>query len=299
MRLAQLEYFVAIAEEGSYAAASTRLIIAQPSLSQQISALEKELGCRLFERLPRGVRLTSAGREFFPDAQATVLSAQRARRAARAAAQLETGSLEIATVGSMAIGILPKALAQWHRIHPDVAVNVISYRHRDALEAAVASGVSDLAVGPTPRRWSGESIRLGREEFVVVLPLNDPAAVKTRLDLSTLADRHWVTFDRDHGLAEWLVTVCAQAGFVPQSATRLAEVAAAVGLAAAGLGPTFVPANVVPPGLDAAVCRLQKPVYRNVAAYARTKFPDTARTFLDALRQVVGPQRKAAPTRRR
>src|ERR1700730_1068628 len=170
MRLAQLEYFVAIAEEGSYAAASTRLIIAQPSLSQQISALEKELGCRLFERLPRGVRLTSAGREFFPDAQATVLSAQRARRAARAAAQLETGSLEIATVGSMAIGILPKALSQWHRLHPAVAINVISYRHRDGLEAAVASGVSDLAVGPTPRRWSGESIRLGREEFVVVLP---------------------------------------------------------------------------------------------------------------------------------
>jgi hypothetical protein len=60
-----------------------------------------------------------------------------------------------------------------------------------------------------------------------------------------------------------------------------------------------VPANVVPPGLDAAVCRLQKPVYRTVAAYARTKFPDTARTFLAPLRQVVGPQRKAAPTRRR
>jgi hypothetical protein len=60
-----------------------------------------------------------------------------------------------------------------------------------------------------------------------------------------------------------------------------------------------VPANVVPPGLDAAVCGLQKPVYRTVAAYARTKFPDTARTFLDALRQVLGPERKAAPTRRR
>src|SRR5260370_20633120 len=132
MRLAQLEYFVAIAEEGSYAAASTRLIIAQPSLSQQISALEKELGCRLFERLPRGVRLTSAGREFFPDAQSTVLSAQRARRAARAAPHLATRSLEIATVGSMAIGILPKPFPDWHRIHPDVAVHAISYPHPGA-----------------------------------------------------------------------------------------------------------------------------------------------------------------------
>src|SRR6202140_1899140 len=113
MRLAQLEFFVAIAEEGSYAAASTRLIIAQPSLSQQISPLEKELGCRLFERLPRGVRLPSAGREFFPDAQIPVLSGHAAPRAARAAAQLEAGSLEIATPGSMAIGILPNALTQW------------------------------------------------------------------------------------------------------------------------------------------------------------------------------------------
>src|SRR5260370_7537815 len=100
MRLAQLEYFVAIAEEGSYAAASTRLIIAQPSLSQQISALEKELGCRLFERLPRGVRLTSAGREFFPDAQRTVLSAQRPRRAARAPAHLHTPTPEITPLAS-------------------------------------------------------------------------------------------------------------------------------------------------------------------------------------------------------
>jgi DNA-binding transcriptional LysR family regulator len=130
--LAQLEYVVAIAEEGSYTAAGTRLTIAQPSLSQQVAALEKELGCQLFERLHRGVRLTPAGRAFLPEARATVLAAQRARRAARAATQLEGGSLEIATIGSMAIGVLPDALSAWHRAHPDVAVNVATYRHQDA-----------------------------------------------------------------------------------------------------------------------------------------------------------------------
>jgi hypothetical protein len=159
---------------------------------------------------------------------------------------------------------------------------VISRRARfvDTHDGAVPS----LAEGLLPRllRSPHERVKRGvrqRRGGCVARrePLNDPAAVKARLDLTTLADRHWVTFDRDHGLAEWLVTACAQAGFVPKSTTRLAEVAAAVGLAAAGLGPTFVPANVVPPGLDAAVCRLQKPVYRTVAAYARTKIPDTAR----------------------
>jgi DNA-binding transcriptional LysR family regulator len=63
-----------------------------------------------------------------------------------------------------------------------------------------------------------------------------------------------VAFDRDHGLAEWLYAACARAGFTPKLAAQLAEVAAVVRLAAAGLGPAFVPANVVPPGLDAAIC---------------------------------------------
>jgi DNA-binding transcriptional LysR family regulator len=282
VRLPQLEYVVAIAEEGSYTAASTRLTIAQPSLSQQVAALEKELGCKLFERLHRGVRLTPAGRAFVPEARATVAAAQRARRAARAAIELEGGTLEIATVGSMAIGVLPVALSAWHRAHPDVAVNVVSYRHRDALEAAVASGIGDLAIGPTPRRWSGEHTILGREEFVVLLSTEDPAATNP-ISLASLAEREWVTFDRDHGLAEWLYAACAQAGFTPKPAAQLAEVAAVVRLAAAGVGPAFIPANVIPPGLDAAICRLRRPVHREIAAYARTRYPDHARPLLDNL----------------
>jgi DNA-binding transcriptional LysR family regulator len=289
VRLPQLEYVVAIAEEGSYTAASTRLTIAQPSLSQQVAALEKELGCQLFERLHRGIRLTPAGRAFLPEARATVLAAQRARRAARAATQLEGGTLEIATVGSMAIGVLPDALTAWHRAHPDVTVNIVSYRHHDALETAVASGVGDLAIGPPPRRWSGETIILGREEFVVLLSADDPAAKTQRIRLASLADREWVAFDRDHGLAEWLNAAGARAGFTPKPAAQLAEVAAVVRLAAAGVGPAFVPANVVPPGLDAAICGLRPPVYREIAAYARTRFSHHARPLLDNLQEAIAP----------
>jgi DNA-binding transcriptional LysR family regulator len=292
VRLPQLEYVIAIAEEGSYTAASTRLTIAQPSLSQQIAALEKELGCQLFERLHRGVRLTPAGKAFLPEARATVLAAQRARRAARAATQLQGGTLEIATIGSMAIGVLPDALTAWHRAHPNVAINIITYRHHDALETAVASGVGDLAIGPPPRRWSGESTTLGHEEFVVLLPTNDPAAKPQRINLTSLADREWVAFDRDHGLAEWLHTACAQAGFTPKLAAQLAEVAAVVRLAAAGVGPAFVPANVIPPGLDAAIRRLRTPIHRQIAAYTRTRFPHHARPLLDDLQEAIAPNTK-------
>lgn len=283
VRLPQLEYVVAIAEEGSYTAASMRLTIAQPTLSQQVAALEKELGCQLFERLHRGVRLTPAGRAFLPEARATVLAARRARRAAQAAAQLKGGTLEIATLGSLAIGLLPDAVTAWRRVHPDVAVNVVTYRHRDALEAAVASGVGDLAIGPPPRRWSGEATVVGREEFVVLLSADDPAAKAQRIGLASLAKRDWVAFARDQGLADWLYAACARAGFTPKLAAQLDEVAAVVQLAAAGVGPALVPANVVPRELDAAVCGLRPPVYRDIAAYARARFPHQAQPLLDGL----------------
>ena len=68
MNLRQLQYFVAIADEGSFTRAAERLFVAQPSLSQQIKRLERELGGQLLERLPNGVRLTAAGTAFMTDA---------------------------------------------------------------------------------------------------------------------------------------------------------------------------------------------------------------------------------------
>ena len=123
MNLRQLEYFVVIAEEGSFTRASERLLVAQPSLSQQIGALEAELGGLLLERLPRGVRLTMAGQSFLPEARAAISHASRARRSARMALGLESGELQIATVTSAAAGILPSVLRRWQELHPGVEVS--------------------------------------------------------------------------------------------------------------------------------------------------------------------------------
>src|SRR5260370_29137978 len=107
MNLRQLEYFVAIADEGSFTRAAEQLLVAQPSLSQQIKSLERELGGPLLERLPTGVRLTAAGKAFLPDARAAVTHAERARRNARSALGLEAGELEVATLTSGAFCLPP------------------------------------------------------------------------------------------------------------------------------------------------------------------------------------------------
>jgi DNA-binding transcriptional LysR family regulator len=96
MELRQLRYFVAIAELENFRRAGERLKIAQPALSTQIGLLEKEIGARLFERLPRGVRLSEAGRSFLTDAREILAKLGEARDRARSIGSGETGALRVA-----------------------------------------------------------------------------------------------------------------------------------------------------------------------------------------------------------
>src|SRR3954469_20330610 len=182
MNIRQLTCFVAIVDEGSFTRAARAIGIAQPSLSQHIRMLEKELNGRLIERLPRGITLTPAGRTLLPEARAAVRAVERGRRGARAALALEAGELEIATVLSMAVGLLPRYIRLWHERHPDVGIRLQEFRHRSLLEDAVEQGVADFAIGPLPlRAWEGPLEHVSWEEFVVVAPPGDPLASRRRV----------------------------------------------------------------------------------------------------------------------
>lgn len=290
INLRQLRYLAAIADEGSFTRAAARLHVAQPSLSQQIQALEREVGGALLERLPKGVRLTAAGKAFLAEARTATAHAERAVREARHALGLRGGELEVATVTSIAYGILPPAFQRWREVHPATTLALREHRHREALEDAVRGGAGDLAVGPRPRDWTGPVVPLGWEEFLVVLPPSDPLAGGSRsLSLDALADRAWVLFAGDHGLSDVIRYACARAGFSPRPAVHTGQVAAAAHLAAAGLGVAMVPSNVVPGGID--FRRLRSPVVRELVAYARREWSPAAVAFLDVLRALPWDRR--------
>src|ERR1700694_4892095 len=154
MKLRQLACFVAVVDEGSFTRAAQALGVAQPSLSQQVRALESELGGPLveglprWERLPRGIAVTPAGRALLPEARSALRAAERGSRNVRAALQLEGGELEIATVLSLAVGFLPGTIRVWHEHYPTVAIRLHEFRHRRLLEEAVQEGIADFGIGP-------------------------------------------------------------------------------------------------------------------------------------------------------
>lgn len=293
----QIRYFLAIADEGSFTRAAERLLVAQPSLSQQIKRLEHELGGALLERLPTGVRLTAAGKEFVQEARHSVAHAERAQRNARCVFGLQGGELEVATVTSVAFGVLPPAFELWHTRHPSIRIALREFTHREALDDAVRAGVGDIAVGPHPPGWKGPVVALGWEEFVVVLPPSDPLAKSKRgIALEELADRNWVLYGSDHGLTQLIQTVCGRAGFVPRGTAQTGQVAAAAHLAACGLGVTIVPSNVLPQGLVAGVRSLKSPLVRELVAFTRQSWPPLAEAFLDALVELPWMQRPRSAT---
>src|SRR5262249_48303814 len=122
--LRQLEYLITVVDTGSFTRAAAQLHVTQPALSHQIPALDTAVGGALVERLPRVARPTPMGRAMLPYARSALAEAARAGVAARRAGGLQCGELEVATIYSVSLGVLPPVLWAWRREHPDVHVRL-------------------------------------------------------------------------------------------------------------------------------------------------------------------------------
>jgi DNA-binding transcriptional LysR family regulator len=287
VRLRQLEYLIAICEQGSFSAASQRLLVAQPSLSQQIRALEHELGAELFERGRHGVALTPAGRVFLPHARAVIAATEAARASIADLVNGRLGELHVLTIRSVASGILPGSIARWHDLFPGIVLRLHDYSHRRDLEDAVREGRGDLAIGPRPPDWDGEIVSLGFESLVVAGggPYGDETA-----KVEDLAAGEWVLFEPEQGMSEVLDWMAYKLRFKPRVAARVGQVAAALNLAIEGVGLAVVPENAVPHAWRNRVRRFKPPLYREIVAYSRSSsLPQLARRYVELLGSVELP----------
>lgn len=142
--LRRVRYFVALAEELHFGRAATRLGMSQPPLSQQLQALEQDLGARLLHRNKRQVSLTEAGQLFLPEARALLAQAERAASIAARAARGELGTLRVGfTESAVLTGALPNLLSRFRERHPAVAVQLIEETSQEQIQAML-DGRSDV-----------------------------------------------------------------------------------------------------------------------------------------------------------
>ncbi|MEV7602624.1 LysR family transcriptional regulator [Kitasatospora sp. NPDC089797] len=243
LSLRQLEYLVATVEEGRLTRAAQRLHVTEPTLSQQLRALERAVGARLLVRGADGARPTPAGEAFLPHARRALHSAERARAEARSAEAGCGRILRVAVPPSYLPGLLP-ALAVWARADTGTDLLVETPSNGRRPHHQVLSGQADFGVGSRPRHWAGTLWPLYSEELLVVCAPDDPLRGR-RVTPEDLNGRRWIRYDED-----WPPFPDAgNTALPPGSVIRVPGVQAAVSLAARGAGLAAVPAGAVPPAL--------------------------------------------------
>lgn len=259
MELRHLRYFVAVAREGHVTRAAEKLRIQQPPLSQQIKALEQEIGAALLVRHARGVGLTDAGRAFFADAEAVLAQAEQAKVRARRTARGETGRIAVGfTTSAPFHPLVARAIREFRTRRPDVSfvleesssgelVNGLGAERLDI--AFIRSGLVD------PQGIAVHALL--REVMVAALPARHRLARRPRLTLRDLAEETLILYRRPdgRGLYDVIVAACAEAGFSPHVGQEAPRIVSTLNLVAAGLGITIVPASLSRLPLEGVVYR--------------------------------------------
>ena len=285
MSLRQYEYALAVAEEGSVTAAAERLHVAQPSVSQQIRSLERELGVELFARTPTGLVPTVVGRAFLREAEVALSAWRRATATAGGGGDELVGELTVAAQMGFGTRQLPGALGALRRRFPRLETTVFEEPSSAELDRLCRRGVLDLALMAACDQSPDDAHRLGEEEFVVVLGAGHRRLAADRVELRELAGEPWVRFDRDSALDAVLLTVLRDNDLAPATAARVSQTATAVRWAAQGLGVTLVPASAVPHGYEHLVRPVAPAVCQPVIAVLRHGAGPAETALLDLLRQ--------------
>ncbi len=263
-----------VANQGSFSAAAEALSFTQSAVSQQVAALEREVGTTLLERGPKGVRLTDAGRTLVSHTDAILARIDCAEDDLAALAGLRGGRLRLASFQSAGATLVPRAVAQFHDRHPDVELSMVEAEPDDAQER-LRSGDIDLALvydfEPVPDTL-GKDLDLTHlidDRYDAVLGKDHKLAGRRRLKLADLSGEPWVAATDSCGCRQLTERACRDVGFAPNVAFEADESMACQALVAAGVGVTIFPRlalNPLHPGVVAHSLGRDAPVRRIWAA---------------------------------
>lgn len=240
MELQQLRYFIGVAETGNFTRASERSNVSQPSLSQQIINLEKELKHKLFHRLGRKAVLTEAGTVFLERARRILFEVDDSRRELLDSPGLER-KITVGAITTLAPYLMPQLLALCQTRLPHLQVN-LREDFRPDLTKAVLDGELDLAIVSLPVKDPRVSVEpLFSETLLLVVGKPHPLASKPDVTTEDLVDQTFILLGSGSSLASQIQRFCGDHNFEPKIGYRCAQVATVKALVALGVGISILP----------------------------------------------------------
>lgn len=249
MDVRQLRYFLAVVDHGGFHRAAENLLIAQPSLSQTVKALEADLGVPLFHRVGRRAVLSEAGRELVGPARLVVRDLDAARAAVDSLRGVRSGRLDLTAMPSPGIEPLTSMIAAFARTHPGVTVTVAAAFTPDDVLEAVRSGVAEIGVlgQDRPVRAAGVGVmQLERQPLVLIVnPEADTFGDTEAVGREALGG-HRVIVSQRGSLMRWLVDDILASGIDVEIAVEVAHRTSILPLVLAGVGHAIMPSSWAP-----------------------------------------------------
>jgi LysR family transcriptional regulator, hydrogen peroxide-inducible genes activator len=245
MEIHQLRYFVAVADEGSFSRAAAKVRVAQPSLSQQIRKLEAEVGQPLFDRLPRSVVLTEAGRCFIDYARQILASIGDARRCVDELKDEVAGRLAVGAIPTIAPYVLPELVVTFQKHYPEVTLDIVE-DVTEGITRRIEAGELDVALAstcqqsPTLRRES-----LGNEPLLALVPEGHPLAKKTLVELDDLKSQRFLLLHEMHCLSQQVHHLLESRRLRPEIALAGSQLTTIANMVAASIGVSIAPQMMV------------------------------------------------------
>ena len=241
MELRQLEYFVAIVETGSFSQAAEHCNVAQPSLSQQIIKLEKELGRQLFDRLGRTIAVTEAGRIFYPRARSILSDLQQAKYAVTTDYASLQGSLAVGIIPTLGPYLLYQTVKRFKQSYPEASL-LIHENVTDRLIEKLLNAELDVAFVSLPienKQIITEELFV--EPLYVALASDDVLASEVTIDTATLGDLPFIRLSDQNCLAGQLDAFCYVQNIDPPTVYHTTQLATVMEFVRLGIGVSLVP----------------------------------------------------------
>jgi LysR family transcriptional regulator, hydrogen peroxide-inducible genes activator len=241
MEFHQLRYVCAIADTGNFSRAAERCKIAQPSLSQQVLKLERDLGTKLFDRLGRSVRPTEAGRDFIIHARAILAQMEMARSSVAEKNADLRGNVAVGVIPTVAPYLIPSYTAAFAKQYPDAKLRIVEGTTSVLVENLRDLSI-DVAILALPLRQRDLKLfPIRTEPLFAVLSKDHPRASEESLALNDLRGESFVMLRDGHCFRDLSVGACTRARVTPHIAFESDQFSSLLGMVAAGVGVSLVP----------------------------------------------------------